>query len=81
MARYNDSAVHPEKIQLIKDLLSTPQVNYAYLKFVELGNNGGSFKEREEAFNEYCRVRDLFLGLTPQKKQEPQANLRQRVYA
>lgn len=80
MARYNNAPVDQLKINLIKDMLSSPLVNYAYNNFVNLGNNGGTFKERENAFTEYCRCRDLYLGLTPQKKQEPQANLRQRVY-
>jgi hypothetical protein len=65
MAKYNDSPVHPEKIKMINEMLQTEPINELWLKFVNLGNYGGTVKEREKAFQEYCHFRDLHLGLKP----------------
>lgn len=63
--RFNDAPVPELKIKMINDLLQSKFVNESWLKFVYLGNHGGTFKERDKAFNEYCYFRDLQLGLPP----------------
>lgn len=63
--KFNTAPVDSLKIKLINDLLSSHPVNELWLKFVELGKHGGSIKDREKAFAEYCYFRDQYLGLKP----------------
>jgi hypothetical protein len=63
--RYDTSPVHPEKINLIKNMLNDPIINELWLKFIHLGSIKASYKERERVFQEYCHFRDLYLGLPP----------------
>lgn len=76
MSRYNNSPVDPLKIQLIHDLLSSYPVNELWLKYVAMGNNGATVKQREDQFAEYCHYRDLYLGLPPVKIQGVQSTNR-----
>jgi hypothetical protein len=63
--RFDSAPVSELKIQMINDLLQSHPVNELWLKFVNLGNSSGNYKEREKVFGEYCIYRDLFLGLPP----------------
>ncbi len=65
MARFNEAPVLPEQIEKIKTLLNDKTVNKLWLTFVGLGNSGGSFIEREKAFDAYADARDKFLKLPP----------------
>jgi hypothetical protein len=78
MKKFKDD-VQPKDIQKIYDLLHSHPVNELWLKFVDLGKYGGTFKEREKAFNEYCYFRDLYLGYKPLVLQGISAEHRKRL--
>lgn len=75
--------VAPEKIQLIKDMLSDPSVNELYLKYVNMPlpvHNGDTktIYSRHAAFRAYAAARDVFLGLPPLDKLPP-VNDKERI--
>jgi len=74
--------VHPEKIQLVNDMLNDKVVGGYWNEFVRLGSHGGTFKQREDVFQQYADARDKYLGLKPLPKifTPSQVNLRTRVY-
>ncbi|HNC40312.1 MAG TPA: hypothetical protein PK522_00860 [Nitrosomonas sp.] len=62
--KFNNAPVDPLKIQLIHDMLNSPEVNALWLEFVHLGNVPQVKHElRAIAFNRYAKARDAFLGL------------------
>jgi hypothetical protein len=61
--RYNNAPVPELKIKMINDLLQAKWVNESYLKLKHLRDYGGTYKEIETAWKEYCHFRDLELGL------------------
>lgn len=72
--------LHPEKINLVKNMLNDPIVNELWLKFIHLGNIKANYKEREVAFQEYCHFRDKYLGLPPLRIEGIQGTNRERKY-
>jgi hypothetical protein len=63
--RYNNAPVPELKIKMINDMLQSKLVNETYLKLKHLRDYGGTHKEIEIAWKEYCHFRDLHLGLPP----------------
>ena len=77
--KLKNNPVQPEKIQLIHDLLNSYPVNELWLEYVRLGMYGGTYKEREKAWNEYCVFRDKYLGLPPLSVPSIQQTYRDRI--
>ena len=57
--------VQAKDIKLIDDMLQSQPVNELYLKLKHLRDYGGTHKEIESAWMEYCHFRDLYLGFKP----------------
>ena len=65
MSRFDNAPVQELKIQMIKDILNHPTVNYYYHEWLRLKQIAAPFKDIEVAFMSYAKQRDLIGGLPP----------------
>lgn len=65
MSKFDNAPVQELKIQMIKDILNHPTVNFYYFEWLRLKFINAPNKDIEIAFRAYAKQRDIIGGLPP----------------